>query len=353
MLVLVVLTIAAAAVALSTRGRAPDLPERLVAFSAKRLPDHRRAWGQALVAELTAIHGPRQRWLFAAGVLRTALFPPAQRPASVRAAAAVGVLATVGATVAVASLVPTLSVFMAAWGLLTTGCAVVLAGRWPQFPENRSHLASAGVAISGVFAVTGAVFTVAITHPVATRDRTHVFSLMLAATLSIYLVAGLSATANRDPAPLARWGGVAGASAAVVASVVLSPTPAVVGLISPVVAAGTFVTAVLVGVLARDRAVAVRAGVLSAVLSAPIHFAMTIMALQYSGPSALTNPYDLDAYPRSNYPDVASYLLSDALGGNIVRLAAAVPAMYVLATIGAVAAAGRKPVGRPDAPPAP
>jgi hypothetical protein len=350
-LILVAVTIAAAAIALSTRRRGPDLPERLVAFSTKRLPDHRRAWGQALVAELTAVHGPRRRWRFAAGVLRTALFPPVQRPASVRAAAAVGVLATIGATAMVVRLLPTLSVFMAALGLLTTGCAIVLAGRWPQFPASRSQLASAAVAILGVLAVTGAVFTVAITHPVATRDRTHVFSLVLAATLSIYLIAGLSATATRDPAPLARWAGVAGAGAAVVASVLLSPTPAVVGLISPVVAAGTLMTAVLVGLVTRDRAAAARAGVLSAVLSAPIHFAITITALEYSGTSVLTNPYDVAAYPRSGYPDVASYLLSDALGGNIVSLAVAAPAMYVLAAIGGVAAARRKSVRPVVSPP--
>jgi hypothetical protein len=33
---------------------------------------------------------------------------------------------------------------------------------------------------------------------------------------------------------------------------------------------------------------------------------------------ALTDPYDIAAYPHSGFPDTASYLLSDALGGNVV-----------------------------------
>jgi hypothetical protein len=54
-------------------------------------PAHRRPWGQALVAELVAIPGRGHRWRFAAAVLRIALFPPAPKPATARATAAISI----------------------------------------------------------------------------------------------------------------------------------------------------------------------------------------------------------------------------------------------------------------------
>jgi hypothetical protein len=43
------------------------------------MPEDRRGWGAAMLAELDAIRGPADRWRFAAGCLRVALFPPAPR----------------------------------------------------------------------------------------------------------------------------------------------------------------------------------------------------------------------------------------------------------------------------------
>src|SRR5262245_52435846 len=118
-LVLLLLAVVAAAILLAARGG--DLPERVVATAANRLPADRREWGQALVAELVVVDGLGRRWLFALGVLRIALFPPAARRAPAGAAAAVGALATVIATAAAVRFLPTLSVFAATLGLLTSG----------------------------------------------------------------------------------------------------------------------------------------------------------------------------------------------------------------------------------------
>jgi hypothetical protein len=291
----------------------------------------RRAWGQALVAELAAIPGRGRRWRFAAAVLRIALFPPAPAPAAVRSAAATGVLVTVVATLAAARLLPTLTVFVAALGLLTSVYATAVACRWPRRPTSSMHLAAAAVVVAGVLAATGAVTVVAAAHPTATRDQTHVFSVVLAVALSGYLVAGLSATVTGSAARATLWGAVAGAGGAVAASALLLPQHGVEPLISPITAAATLITTVGVGSVTRSRPAATRAGLLTAVLSTPIHFAMALLVAQYAHPAELTNSYDIAAYPNSGYPDVASYVLSDTLASNIISLAITPVAMCALA----------------------
>jgi hypothetical protein len=334
MILILVAVLVAVAFALHTRSRR-DLPKRLVAFSTAWLPADRRGWRQALVAELSAVRGHRERWLFAAGVLRLALFPPASRPASARTCATVGALTSAVATAAAARLLPTLAVFVAAFGLLMTACATAFAGRWPRVAPSGTRLAAGAAAIVGVLAVAAAVVGVGIAHPAATRDGTHVFSLVLAASLSMYLIVGLSVTVTGHTTRATRWGGVIGASAAVVASILLAHTSTITGLISPVIAGATLAAAIVVGVVTGDRSSATRAGVLAAVLSAPLHFAITVVALESSHPTTLTNPYDINAYRGSGYPDVASYLLGDALGGEIVSFAVTPLAMYALAAVAA------------------
>lgn len=340
-MLVVVIAVIAVALLCGRGGPGLDLPERIVLAATHRLPPNRQSWGQALVAELAAVGGRVPRWRFAVGVLRIALFPPASKPTAVRATATVSVAATVVASVAAVRLVPTLSVFVAALGLLTSGYAIAIACRRPRVSIDRIQLAAGAMALTGVLAVIGTVIAVAVTDPAATRDRTHVFSVVLAAALCGYLVAGLSMTAMGSAGPVALGGAIAGAGV-VVAATILLPTGALSVPISPIMAAATLATAIIVGVRTRSRSTAARAGLLAAILSAPIQFAVTVMAVQHGHPSALTNSYDIAAYPRSGYPDVASYLLSDALGGNIVSLVITPLVMYALATVGA-AAAPRRP----------
>jgi hypothetical protein len=319
------------AVALAVRSRDGDLPEWIVATATDRLPDHRRAWGAAMAAELAAVPSPGHRWRFAAAVLRVALLPPARKPATFRVAAAVGTLLAVGATVATTRLLPTLSVFVAVLGLLMAGCVSSFAARLPGLPATPARLATAAMPVTGVLAAVAAVSTVAATHPAATRDPTHVYSVVLALVLGGYLVAGLSMVTD-SPAPAAMWGGVAGACVAVAVSTVIMPAqPAVVVPVSPVIAAATLATTVGVAGLTGSRPAATRAGLLVAVLGAPVQFAIAVVAAGYAAPSVLTDPYDIAAYPRSGYPDVASYLLSDTLGGDIVVLTVTPLAVCVLA----------------------
>jgi hypothetical protein len=52
----------------------------------------------------------------------------------------------------------------------------------------------------------------------------------------------------------------------------------------------------------------------------------------------LTNAYDIAAYPHSGYPDIASYLLSDAAAGSILAGLVLYPVSWLLlAVLGAAA----------------
>lgn len=61
-----------------TRHRRPttDGPELLLAAAVRLLPEERRDWGVAMLAELAQLHHPSTRWRFALGCTGVALFPP-------------------------------------------------------------------------------------------------------------------------------------------------------------------------------------------------------------------------------------------------------------------------------------
>lgn len=95
-------------------------PRRLLAFAVRALPERRRPWGEAMLAELAAVQGGPARWRFALSSLRAMAGLPSART---WAALAVVVLAAV----AVGPLVPSaLSVFAATF-VGVGGALVVLA----------------------------------------------------------------------------------------------------------------------------------------------------------------------------------------------------------------------------------
>jgi hypothetical protein len=64
-----------------------DTPGLLLAAAARRMPEERREWGAAMVAELDQIQDLTLRWWFALSCVRVALFPP-RRAALLRPAPA-------------------------------------------------------------------------------------------------------------------------------------------------------------------------------------------------------------------------------------------------------------------------
>src|SRR5262249_62059546 len=92
----------------------------------------------------------------------------------------------------------------------------------------------------------------------------------------------------------------------------------ITGYLWPVGAAAVLAASVGAAAATGNAGAGARAGLLTAVLSAPMHFAADLTALMQAGHYTLTSPYDVAAFPRSGYPDVASYLLSDAMAGDVL-----------------------------------
>lgn len=332
-----------AAVWLRLGGGDGDTPARLVAAAVRRLPDNRREWGRAMAAELAQVPGGARRWRFAAGVLRVVLLPPVRQPRRVLLVAATALLVATGATVAAAREVPTLSAFVATLGLLLCGYAIVVATRSSRPRLSLPQTVVGVVAVGAAAAAVAALLHVAVSHPAATADRAHVLSILFAALLTGYL--GFALAPARSGGSAALWWALAAtlASGGIWALTAVT-TPAVpdgtVALLSPVAAAATLTAAIGASATTSTRTSGVRAGALTIALGAPLHFAAAITGLLRAHRYTLTNAYDIAAFPHSGYPDAASYLLSDAIGGAILSGFVLSPiALGALALLGAAAGA--------------
>ncbi|MEV0839244.1 hypothetical protein AB0I55_06740 [Actinocatenispora sera] len=324
-----------------------DLPSRIVALAARRLPAHRAEWGWAMIAELTGIPGRGRRWRFAVGVLRVALFPPHRRPGWVLAGAAAGLALATGATWVTASTVPTLSVFVAALGFSLCAGAVVMVTRSLRPRPAASRVAVSVVALAGVAATVTTVVRVASAHPAATDDHSrYVVSVLFAVILTGYLAVAVTPRQLGNGANAALWWGLAGAMASTAAWTIRTLTGSagtggMTEYLSPVAAAATLAVSIGAATTTRNWRAGARAGTLTAILGAPLHFTIAMTALLGQHRYTLTSPYDVAAFPHSGYPDVASYVLSDALDGNILAGLVLYPVVLIaLASLAALASTG-------------
>ncbi|MBX6748567.1 MAG: hypothetical protein IRY85_02675 [Micromonosporaceae bacterium] len=333
MIIIVALVVVGALVVALRRRAAPrgggaDLPSRVVAIAARWLPAHRREWGRAMIGELSAIHDGAARWRLAGAAIRVAILPPTRHSGTSATLAGTGLAGTAVATLATERFLPALGVFVAALGLLLTACASVLAGRWRSLPAGRAARVAGAVAGGGLLAATCAVVLVATTDPRATLDPTHVASLALAATLCGYAVAGLATVRSTGTPATGHWVAVAGAAVAASTGTAwdIHRLHGAIPLVSPAAAIVTAAAAIVVTAVTGSRAAGRRAGLLSALLGAPVQFAATLLVLRGAVPPAT---------------------LADSLAGDIVRLAVTPLAMYVIAAVSAVVVRPRTELGRP------
>jgi hypothetical protein len=310
------------ALVLSRRPGSGDGPTRIVAAAARRLPAYRREWGRAMAVELAQVKGGPRRWRFAAGVLRVALFPPPRHRGRVLAVALGALAVTAVGTLAAVRAVPSLGVFAATFGLLLCGLATAVAARAQQRPTLPRVLVAA-VALAGVAGTIASVVAVAVIHPAAATDDTHLFAIVFAIVLTTYLAVAVTAPRLGENTNTVLWWGlggafVSGASWVAIAAIWPMTTVGVIGLVSPVGAAATFVVSVGVAAITRDSRAGIRAGVLTGLLGALMSFTVNVVELLRLPAYPLTDPYDIAAFARSGLPDTASYILSDALGGEII-----------------------------------
>jgi hypothetical protein len=329
-----------------------DIPARIVAAAAAWLPAHRRDWGRAMTAELAQVHGLAGRWRFAAGALRVALFLPSGRGRRMLAVALVGLLAAAAVTAAAAAEIPGLATSAAVFCLLLGGYATFRASR-PRPPRRTAPgVMVAVLALATVTAAIVSVARIAVAHPAAAADSTHVFAVLFAVALAGYLAVALTPSSPAQATAAERqaqrqalcWALAAALAAGAVWTVIDLTTSVkpvgITGYLWPVGAAAVLAASVGAAAATGSAPAGVRAGLLTAVLTAPMHFAADLTALVQAGHYTLTTSYDVAAFPHSGYPDVASYLLSDSMGGDVLVGLVLYPLVLCLLALAAVTLVG-------------
>jgi hypothetical protein len=296
-----------------------------------------------MVAELTQVHGPARRWRFALGVVRILLLPPVAHRGRAIAVAAAGLAVTAGATVLARQEVPGLAVCVATLGLLLCGYATVAVARSRLRRPSVAGFIVAAVAVAALAGTLVAVSRVARAHPTATADGTHVYSILFAAALAGYLIVALALPRSGERSDTPLWWALAatiGDAATWIGIALTVPATAsgVVGLVSPVAAVAVLAASIGAAATGGGITAGLRGGVLTLALSAPAHFAIDVTAMLAVRQYTLTDPYDIAKFAQGRYPDVASFVLSDALGGQIIAGLLLYPVMlFALATLGATA----------------
>jgi hypothetical protein len=320
-----------------------DGPARVVAAAGRFLPASRREWGAAMAAELPTIDDRGRRWRFAAGVAAVVVAPPGHRVRALVVAGAT-LIAAVAATVTANRLVPQLRLLAAVLGALLT---VVLAGvalRWSR--RGVAAWVTAVVVGIGATATVATVVAVVRAHPSAASDPSHAFAILYALVLCVYIA--VAATTPRAAAG-ALWWGLAGAVVCIVVWLALLPSHATIeglGLyLWPVGGAAALIASVAAGLGRGDLLAGARAALTTAIVSGPVFFTVDVIRVLTLRQYVLTSPYDIAQYPGSGFPDVASFVLSDTLGGAIIAGLIMYP--LVLAAVGLLGGAIGSALRRP------
>src|SRR5262249_18172580 len=98
----------------------------------------------------------------------------------------------------------------------------------------------------------------------------------------------------------------------------------------------------------RSLPTGARAGALTALLGAPFHFAIDMTSMLQVHHYVLTSPFDQAQYARSGFPTIASYLISDNLGGYIIMGMVLYPIGLIGISILSAACGGRGRWAVPD-----
>ncbi|MFD0743032.1 hypothetical protein ACFQ1L_15510 [Phytohabitans flavus] len=162
-----------------------DGPARLLAAAVATLPADRRDWGAAMTAELAQVRRRRERWRFAAGCARTAVFPPRGHRALVAAVAALAVAVVAGSWLAAGRALPELRVFAVTFAGLVGLLATVAASR-----ARRPRRPAAGLSIA-VVGLAGVAASVALTGYYLRTDASVVLDYPNAIMLAVGLAIGL------------------------------------------------------------------------------------------------------------------------------------------------------------------
>lgn len=173
-------------------------PERILALAVAALPERRREWGTAMLAELGEVHGRGARWRFAlSGVRATLLLPPAGGWPALTVVVGVVVGAVAAVVPAVGAVAPGLTVFAVT--------LTALVGAMGVLAVARSYRPRLPVPLPTVLIVLGVVASVASTvhfvhrEPAAARYLPAPVAVYLAMVLAACLWIALTATRGAAP----------------------------------------------------------------------------------------------------------------------------------------------------------
>jgi hypothetical protein len=174
-----------------------DAPARLLAAAVATLPADRRDWGSAMTAELAQVTDRRERWRFAAGCARTAVFPPRGHRVPVLVVAALAAAVVVRTGPAVGRVLPELRVFAVTFAGLAGALATVTVSRARRLRRPASGPATT---ITGLAGVAGCIAVTAYAvgiHVSLDRFDAVTLAVLLAAALWLTLAPPRALTTSR------------------------------------------------------------------------------------------------------------------------------------------------------------
>jgi hypothetical protein len=171
-----------------------DLPGRLLSVALAALPERRREWGRAMLAELAEVQGRSARWRFALSSVGAMLWlPPAGGWPVLALVAGVVVASGAAAGPAVGAAVPGLRVFAVAFTGLV-GAMVVLAVARSRRPRLRLPVPAPTVLVTGGVAASIAMTVIFLRRePAAAKYLPPAAAVYLAAVLAGCLWIALAA----------------------------------------------------------------------------------------------------------------------------------------------------------------
>jgi hypothetical protein len=298
-----------------------DLPGRLLTAAARFLPPGRFEWGRAMVAELAAVEGRRERWRFTLGCLRTAAGQLHVLRAAVHLAVVLGAL---GAVFAWSS---TIGYRPLAWPLDLVASALAVACWQARRASMLGPLGDGATAwllrLGGYLLAAGVAATAVLhAHPATPAEaESGVGPLVTGVVVAAYLLGLVVVTARRSAATTrlrltATGCATAAALTWLLAVAAAPPIPPSTGWALALTAVAA-VAALLMNSATAGRALL--AALLSAALASALIFCAVALLARF-GPDAAIPPLTPYAPPPTRVSEsrielIDPYMLLLALGG--------------------------------------
>jgi hypothetical protein len=192
------------------RKPASDGPGRLLALAVATLPEHRGDWGTAMTAELDYLRNPTQRWWFALGGLRVALFPPRANRRLTLGTAAAAIVVAAGAQLVVGRAQPGMRVFALTFVAVVGAVTTLAVARSGQLRLGRAGAALTALVPAAVGGAIGMAVYFLRAHPSADRAAGPGSEALLALVLSVLVGLVLAPPRALVPRRLAAGFGIGG-----------------------------------------------------------------------------------------------------------------------------------------------